>query len=388
MKKLSICILFAAVIAAGCSLNSGSSPLVLQGDIEYNTVSAASTVSGKIVTLNKRQGEPVKKGDVIAVIDNTSQKYSADQMQAVVQMKKAKLEELQAGTRPQQIKHAEAQVQAAKAQLELLTSGNRTEQIEQARNHVLSTQEALSSAKITYDYAAVQHNRALNLYEEGSLSKEELDSSKYKLDTSAVQVTYGQYQLEAAKQQLALLQNGPKPQEVSAARANYEAAEAQLELLRSGNTKQTLDSAQAELDQAAAQWNQARAALSNYDIVAMEDGIIISQSVGLGDVVSNGSHIADIAVSNDLYVLCYIPDEHLNKISYNQTLNVTVANEVQTGRVNYIALKHEYTPKDKQSASHSKHVSTKLKVAIKDDKGILKPGMPAAVEIPVTANRP
>lgn len=100
-------------------------------------------------------------------------------------------------------------------------------------------------------------------------------------------------------------------------------------------------------------------------------------------MVNVGSDIADIAFSNDLYVLCYIPDKYLDKISYNQSLNVITSTGNQTGNVNYIALKHEYTPKDKQSTSDSKHIATKIKVSITDSDGILKSGMPATVEIPI-----
>ena len=115
-------------ITTGCSSNSNV--LTLKGDIQNNIISATSTISGKIVEMKKNQGEVVKKGDIIAVIDNTNQKYVVDQMQATVNIKKAKLEELQVGTRPEQIEQAEAQVRANKAQLDLLTSGNRSEQIE------------------------------------------------------------------------------------------------------------------------------------------------------------------------------------------------------------------------------------------------------------------
>ena len=56
---------------------------------------------------------------------------------------------------------------------------------------------------------------------------------------------------------------------------------------------------------------------------------------------------------------------------------------VQVGKVNYIALKHEYTPKDLQSNTDSKHKATKIKVALDDNNGMLKSGIPASVEVPL-----
>jgi len=381
MKRLFMCSLFVLFISTGCSSNSNS--LTLKGDIQNNIISATTTISGKIIEMKKQQGEIVKKGDVIAIIDNTNQKYVVDQLQAVVNMKKSKLEELQTGTRPEQINQAEAQVRAAKSQLDLLTSGNRTEQIEQAKNEVSIADSAVNSAQATYDYVNNQYNIASQLYESDATSKSALDDSKYKLDTTTNQLSSSKYKLESTRQQLKLLQEGSTSEAIDTAQANYDAVNAQLDLLKDGSTKQTLDSAQADLDQAVAQLNQGQNTLNNYTLTALNDGIIISKNFELGDVVTIGSDIADIAVSNEVYILCYIPDEYLDKISYNQSLNVTESTGNQTGKVSYIALKNEYTPKDKQSTSDSKHIATKIKVSINDMDGKLKSGMSADVKIPL-----
>lgn len=350
MKKLMGLILILTLMASGCS---SADKLSLKGDLANNIIASGSSVGGKIIKMNKQQGEPVKKGEIIAVIDNNSQKYTVDQQQAVVDMKKAKLEELQAGTRPQQVEQAQAQVRAAKEQL----------------NGVTVAREAVAAAQTTYDYTNTQYNNTLTLYKEGATSRNDLDGAKYKLDSAAKQ-------LASAKAQLNIANN-----QNSAAKANYDAANAQLRLLQSGATKQSIEAARADLAQSVAQLNQAKNTLNNCNVTALADGIIISKNYELGDVVNVGSNIADIAVTNDLYVVCYIPDEYLSKIYYNQPLTVTTPTGTQTGRVSYIALKHEYTPKDKQSTSDSKHIATKIKVAIKDEKGKLRSGMTATVDV-------
>ena len=98
MKKLFMSSLITIFLFTGCS--SDGKVLTLKGDIQNNIVPATSTVSGKIIEMKKNQGETVKKGDIIAVIDNSNQKYVVNQMEATVNIKKAKLEELQAGSRP------------------------------------------------------------------------------------------------------------------------------------------------------------------------------------------------------------------------------------------------------------------------------------------------
>lgn len=365
----------------GCSLYSNT--LTLKGDIQNTIIPASTTVAGKIIEMKKQKGEVVKKGDIIAVIDNTTQKYTVDQMQAVVNMKKAKLDELKAGARPEQIEQAEAQVRAAQAQLDLLKSGNRSEQIEQAKNEVSIAQDAVNSAQTSYDYINTQYNNTSQLYQSDGVPKSTLDDSKYKLDTAASQLSSAKTKLDSSNQQLKLLQEGSTSEAIDAAQANYDAANSQLNLLKSGSTSQTIDAAQADLDEATAQLNQAQNNLNYYNICALNDGTIIGNNFELGDVVTIGSDIVDIAVSNDAYVLCYIPDKYLDKVYYNQSLDVTTTIGNQSGTINYIDLNHEYTPKDKQSTSDSKHIATKIKIAIDDNDGKLKSGMSADVKIPL-----
>ncbi|WP_017754785.1 HlyD family secretion protein [Calidifontibacillus oryziterrae] len=387
MKKMLLSLLAIIIVATGCSAKVsslfGKDQLTLTGDIQNNIISATSTVAGKIIEMNKAQGETVKKGDVIAVIDNTNQKYTVDQLQAVVDLKKAKLEELQAGTRLEQIEQAEAQVRAAKAKLDLITSGTRKEQIAQAKNSVAIAEEAVKSMQLTYDHIETQYKKTVTLYNEGAVSQNQLDQAKLELDTKAKQLASTKYQLETAKQQLALLENGATPEEINATKANYDAAVAQLKLLESGATKQTIDAAKADLEQSIAQLNVAKNNLANSTITALADGIIVSKNFELGDVAGVGSNIADIAIQDDVYVLCYLPNEYLDKISYNQELTVITSLGEQTGKVSYIDLHHEYTPKDKQSTSDGKRIATKIKVAIDDHDGKLKNGMTADVIIPL-----
>lgn len=381
MIKIFACSILTIFLLTGCSFNSNT--LTLNGDIQNNIISTSTTVSGRIIEFKKQQGETVKKGEIIAVLDNANQKYVVDQMQAVVNMKKARLEELETGNRPELIAQSEAQVRAAKSQLDLLLSGNRTQQIAQGENEVSIYTDTLNSAQSTYDNVNTQFNNTTQLYESDAVSKSTLDDAKLKLDTAANQLSSAKYKLESAKQQLSMLKEGSTTDAINTAKANYDVANAQLDMIKNGSTKQTIDSAQADLDQATAQLNQAQNNFNNCNITALDDGIIISKNFELGDVVNIGSDICDIAVSNDLYVLCYIPDKYLDKISYNQSLNVKTSTGTKTGTVSYIALKHEYTPKDKQSTSDSKHMATKIKVSITDEDGVLKSGMTADVEIPI-----
>lgn len=380
MKRIFIWILFAVLLLAGCGRKSS---VTLKGDIQNNVVSASSTVGGKITAMKKNQGEEVKKGDLIAVIDNSNQKYQVAQLQAAVNMKKAKLALLEAGTRPEQIGQAKAQVKAARAQVDLLKSGNRQEQINQSKNNVSIAQHELDAARAVYEDSKSNYDKYVLLNKSGAVSQKELEDVKLKMDTSNYSLASAVSKLDNAKQQLNLMEEGSTSQAVETAAANYEAASQQLKLLENGPAADEIEAARQDVNQSIAQLNQARNQLDEFNITALCDGIIISKNFELGDIVTAGSNIADIAVKNDLYVVCYLPDKYLDKIYYNQSIVVSTSRGKQQGRINYIDLKKEYTPKDKQSASDKDHVSTKVKIAIKDKSGILKSGMQADVQIPL-----
>ncbi|WP_446898736.1 HlyD family secretion protein [Clostridium sp. LBM24168] len=380
MKRIFIWILLAMLLLAGCGKKSS---VTLKGDIQNDVVSASSTVGGKITVMKKNQGEEVKKGDLIAVIDNSNQKYQVAQLQAIVSMKKAKLALLKAGTRPEQIGQAKAQVRAAGAQVDLLKSGNRQEQINQSKNNMSIAQYELYTARAAYEDSKSDYEKYLLLNKSGAVSQKELEDVKLKMDTSNYSLASAVSKLDNAKQQLSLMEEGSTSQAVETAVANYEAVSEQLKLLENGPATDEIEAAREDVNQSIAQLNQAKNQLNEFNIAALCDGIIISKNFQLGDIVAAGSNIADIAVKNDLYVVCYLPDKYLDKIYYNQSIVVSTSRGNQQGRINYIDLKKEYTPKDKQSASDKDHISTKIKIAIKDKSGILKSGMQADVQIPL-----
>lgn len=378
MKKVLITSIILSILITGCKAESS---ITLEGDIQNNIISANTTESGMIIEMKKEQGELVKKGEVLAIIDDTNKKYIVEQLQAVVDMKQAKLDQIKNGARPEEIEAAEAQARAAKAELDLMVTGNRDEQIEQAKNEVAIADENFKMASLSYDHISKQYQDAVILLEDGILSEYEFSNKKLELDTASNQLKSAKYRLENAKQQLQLVEEGTTKEGIKIAEAHYDAADANYQLLMSGSTKENILIAQADLDQSIAQLKQAENVLENCTIKALEDGIIISKHYNLGDVVNSGSNIMDIAMTEDVYVLCYIPVKYLGKIVYDQELEVTTINGVQKGKVSYIGLETEYTPKDKQTNEDRKNKSVKIHVTIDDDNGTLKSGMTAEVEI-------
>jgi len=446
LYQLILVLLVAVPLMTGCSSSRGS--VTIKGEVQNIIVSSNTTVAGKIVQMNVQQGQSVKKGDVIAVIDNTNQKYIVDQLQAVVDMKKAKLEELKTGTRPEQIAQAQAQVNstlaqinAAKEQLAKAAGGARAEEIAASQAAVDQSSASLRGAKIqksnlekSLDTAQCDYRDLLDSMSsfkdsDGNYSPDAaiaaLDSqlaahiitdAQYTEKVNAINQLFAKKaqlestisslkgQIKVAENQISVLEAGVDAAEsaldlktvgatsydiqilvdqVKVAQAGYDSASAQLKLLKSGATSQAIAMAQADMDQSNAQLNQARYVLDSCSITALQDGVVISKNYELGDIVAIGNNIADIANVNDLYVLCYVPVSYLDKVSYGQELQVKTSLGTQTGKVTFIDLENQYTPKDLQSSSDNENKSVKMKVSIAGDGGRLKSGISADVTIPL-----
>lgn len=340
---LILCIL--AFFMSGCS---EAVALELSGTIEATQVEASSEVAGKVISLEKNEGDSVKHGDVLAVLDSSLQELSVKQQQAVVNLKEAKLEELKAGTRPQQLEQAESAAKSA----ELAVSNAST---------------SVKNAQTTYDYWSEKYNKVKKLFDTNAATENDLQDAKYKVDTAKQQLDIAGKQLESLKAQL-------------------KSSQAQLDLLEKGSTSQTIKAAEADLEQSRLMLEQAKLILEKYQVKASIDGVYSLRNVNIGDLVNTGTSIATIIDPEDLWVNVFIPQRNLNVISSGQELNLRVKaldDGIVKGRIVHIASGAEFTPKNTETDDAKENTVFKVKIKIVEKIDMLKPGMTVDAIIPL-----
>lgn len=331
---------------SACTKSSGT--LVLSGTVESTQVDINSEVSGKIIKLEKDEGLPVKKGDILAVVDSSNQELVVRQQEAVVKMKQAKLDELIAGTRSEQIKQAEASVDTSK-------SG------------VSSAKTAVDNAQINYDYLLNKYNKIKSLHDSGAVSDNDLNDAKYKADTANQQFITTKKQLDSAQSQL-------------------QAAQSQLDLLREGSTGQSIKAAEADLEQSQAALDQAKLLLGKYEIKSPIDGTYLAKNASVGDMVSTGSSIGTVSDLSDLWVNVYIPQRNLNSVRLNQDIalkTISLQDKAIKGKIVFIAGDAEFTPKNTETTEAKENTVYRLKIKVIDNLDKLKPGMTVDAVIPL-----
>lgn len=196
--KRALQLLIAAVVLAGGGwliaqrLSATPDPGTLYGNVDIRQVDLSFQVEGKVVVMSKHEGDPVKQGEAIAEVDAANYQNAADL--------------------------AAARRDAAKAQLDELLAGTRPEDIDQARANFAAAQASLADARVTF-------LRQQDLAARNVSSQQQLDDARMGMDSAVAKLA----QTQAA---LAEAINGPRVQDIDAGRANLRAAEATLELAR------------------------------------------------------------------------------------------------------------------------------------------------------------
>lgn len=324
MKK--ICLMIALAMLVGMVVGCSPSPLELQGIVETDLYSHYCEVSGKIISFPVQLGQEVKKGDIIAIIDDSNEKYLLEQLQAGLVKKQATLADLETAVDALEIK--------------------------QGQNNLQLAEQAYESARLNLEQAQQKYGNLQALFKAGAVSQSSRDDAKYQLDQARIALSSAALQVDNARQKLAMLEKGPDQEKIAAARADIEQTQSQI--------------------------RQAEANLAKYKVTAISDGIIVSKHFLEGDIVSAGSNLAEIASQQDKYLVTYVPEDYINNISYGQELAIYSGKTEYKGTVSFIDLKAQYTPKDMQTQANKNKNSVKIRLKLAADNP-LKPGEKATV---------
>jgi HlyD family secretion protein len=92
-KRITI---FALIITLSSLMSCNKeSNLILSGTIEASQYDVLSEVSGKVIEVKKNEGEHLKKGDEIVVIDSGIEELNKERNQILVDVKKSQLQEVE-----------------------------------------------------------------------------------------------------------------------------------------------------------------------------------------------------------------------------------------------------------------------------------------------------
>ena len=311
----------AAVVVWRRSSAAPSGQLVVSGTVEATEARLGFQAPGRIAAIPVREGDRVTRGTALAELD---------------------VSELQA-RRAQ----AAARIDGANALLDEMRTGSRPEEIAQARSAVDAARERVADADRDY-----QRNRTLNAG--GAVSSEVLQKSEAARTVAAAQ-------LQQAREQLQLVQRGPRTERISAQTAQVREAE----------------SAVAAVD----------AALANARIIAPFDGMVTIRHHEVNETVGAGQPVVTVINPADRWVRVYVPENRIGAVHVGTPAVIrsdTYPGKEYPGRISFISPEAEFTPKNVQTAAERVRLVYAVKVRVEGDPQMeLKPGLPVDVEIAV-----
>jgi len=122
-----------------------SSTVTSTGTVKSTTTANLTfSSSGRVAEVKVKAGDSVTKGQVLATLDTTDLNLALSQAKAGLSSAKAKLDAIQAGSRPEDIQAAQSALDAAKQKLAEMQAGGRPEDVASAQAAVESARANLA----------------------------------------------------------------------------------------------------------------------------------------------------------------------------------------------------------------------------------------------------
>jgi HlyD family secretion protein len=353
----------------------------VSGNIELTEVDISFKIPGKLVERTADEGDPVKKGQLLARIDqlqNEQQKAAQEAAVRTAQMQLAQTStalSLQKATVEGDIAMRRAAVEQAKAQLNDLLAGSRPQEIEQA-------QAAVADARAQAEQARLDWERAQTLYKNDDISRAQYDQAQTRFNSTKAA-------LKQAEQRLALVQEGARQQQIEAARAALEGAKAALKIseasrLEIQRREQELAARRAEVERAKAQLGVTESQLADTVAYSPIDGVVLVKSAEIGEVLGAGSTVLTIGDLDHPWLRGYITEPDLGRVKLGQRVRITsdsYPGKVYEGRISFIASEAEFTPKQIQTPEERVKLVYRIKIDVDNPHHELKSNMPVDAEI-------
>jgi HlyD family secretion protein len=300
----------------------------VSGNIEATEVDVGFKVSGRIVSRFFEEGDWVDQGKILAKLDDEDLRNRLEVARATWKSAQARLDKLLAGSRPEEIRQAEANLHQAQFDL-----GNKQ----------------------------VQYERMKGLYERRVVPQEAFDNAEtgYKIAKAVLQVAAENYQL---------VKEGPRKEDIEDARAQVAQARASVKLNETQLSYSTLYSPisgvvlvkSGEIGEVV---NPGTSILTMADV----ENVWLKAYIPETDL-SKVKWGQDVIVTTDLR-----PQKKYR------------------GKISFISSQAEFTPKQIQTEKERVTLVYRVKVDISNRDRELKPGMPADGRIllaPFSSSKP
>ncbi|BAY40887.1 heterocyst specific ABC-transporter, membrane fusion protein DevB homolog [Nostoc sp. NIES-2111] len=299
-----------------------------KGKVIKLSAPSSSGQGSRVEKLLVQEGDSVKTGQVIAILDNRDRLEAAYQeAQESVKVAQVNLKKVRKGAKIGEIEAQKAEIERVQAQ----TTGDEREQQEtvarleaQWQGEKSAQQATINRLQAELKNAQIEWERYQQLYTNGAISQSSYDSKRLSVDTITQQLneaqanlqridSTGRKQINEAKTALSKI-NATGGKQVSAAAATLDKI-AEVRPI-------DVEAAKVEVNRAIAAAKQAKANLDQVYVRSPQDGVIFDIHTRSGEVVSNDG-IVEIGQTNQMYAVVEVYQSDVNKVSPGQKVEIS-----------------------------------------------------------------
>lgn len=249
-----------------------------------NDVSINPAVTARIVSINAKVGQSVKKGQILAVLDSGDPAGKLEAARGELYTAQYQLKNLQTQPRQQEAEISRARVEQIRAQMNSLV-------------------DDYESAQLDYQNNLSEESRLKTLYLQGAVSYRDYEKSLYARLTTGERVNSLKRRLDANK-------------------ASLREAQANLSLTESGTKKEQIQSARGQVRTAKGNIESAESDYGDYFVRAPEDAVIVEKFLKQGEVTSPTNPIFRMIKLSSVYLNVEIEESQVGKIHIGQPVDI------------------------------------------------------------------
>ena len=374
---LAVLAVVAIVVWRGLGATQTSDAVVtLSGRIEADEATVAPKLSGRILEIRMREGDAVKAGDVIAILDDEQVRAREDHAKAALVEAEARARAArdQVTVYAQQVRQSQLQTEQSK-----VDAGGR---VSQAEADLAGAEAQLAQQRASYQLALFDKDAYTKLQQSGAVSERQAKLAVSTADQQAAAVVAAERRVEAARGALTTAKanlSNPAIREAETATVRRQLAQQEAEV----------SSALAQTEQARAQLAEAQANRTDLTIRAPFDGTIVTRSAEPGEIVGPGAAIVTLVDLTRVYLRGFVPEGRIGTVKVGQPARVYVDSSPTTpieASVSRIDPQATFTPENTYFREDRVKQVVGVKLQLKGAVGFAKPGMPADGEVLVSGD--
>ncbi len=348
MSRTAIRLVLFVVAAAGVGayfyLHRAPAALVLTGIVTTDDVIVSPQIGGQIEQLLAKEGDAVKKGQLVAVIVP---------------------DELRADTAyyTHNVAGLSSQVQESEAALRF-QQRQTADQILQAESNLAASEAQVAAAAADLENARLVYSRTENLSKRGVVSPQELDQSRTSANAAQAKLDALKKQVDAQRSAVALARS--TAEQTAVRRSQVQANE---HLKAAANAQRT----------------KADVRLRYAELHAPIDGIVDVRAVRVGEVVNPGQPVVTVINPDDLWVRVDVEESYIDRVRLGDKLTVRLPSGVEReGTVFYRGVDASFATQRDVSRTKRDIKTFEVRLRVDNADRRLAVGMTAYVVLPIS----